>query len=267
MLRSAYRQGIPSVLAALLLLAAPPVEPAGAESALRVDHPERIGVVPASTYDVRRKRVGRAHLVIEQLEEGRIRLLNESGFTGGARTVMNVVLEPVEGEEKLRPMRQESRSFDASGQPLGVLIIDHEKGRASCYQPDGEKSGELELPEGDRVANVTLSLFFLPLVRREQEELSFQLFLCSGGSRLVDFVANLSPASRNGKRPNAMEVRYGPDFGIASMVARNFIPKLSMWFERDAPHQWVAHRVPLYGNGPEIYVVREGVPTRWLSDE
>ncbi len=240
---------------------------ARAESGLVIDRPAEIGVVPAATYDVGRHRVGRAHLVIEQLDDGRIRLLNESGFTGGARTVMSAVLEPVVGEQKLRPVRQESRSFDGSGQALGVLIIDHENGVASCYKPDGEKAGELELPEGDRVANVTLSLLFLPLVRREQEELSFQLFLCSGGSKLVDFVANLSPGSRNGKRPNAVEVRYGPDFGIASLVARNFIPKLSVWFDPAAPHQWVAHRVPLYGNGPEVFVVRDGVPTRWLGHE
>ncbi len=286
MLRAAHRGGMALVLAgfpltgtALVLTSLLPTGiavalssvllagHARAESALRVDPPEQLGVVPASTYDVRRQRVGRAHLVIEGLEQGRIRLLNESGFTGGARTVMNVVLEPVDGDGKLRPVRQESRSFDASGNPLGVLLIDHENGVASCYAPDGEKSSELELPRSDRVANVTLSLLFLPLVRREQEELSFQLFLCSGGSRLVDFVANLSPESRNGKRPNAMEVRYGPDFGIASMVARNFIPKLSMWFNPQSPHQWVAHRVPLYGNGPEVFVVREGVPTRWLSDD
>jgi hypothetical protein len=113
-----------------------------------------------------------------------------------------------------------------------------------------------------------LHLLFLPLVRGESDDVSFQLFLCGGGAKLVDFVGNLAPSSRNGKRRGrVVEVRYGPDFGFASMVARNFIPKLSFWFGPQAPHQWMAHRVPLYGNGPEVFVVREGVPPSWLGDE
>jgi hypothetical protein len=62
-------------------------------------------------------------------------------------------------------------------------------------------------------------------------------------------------------------VRYGPDFGIASMVARNFVPKLSIWYAPDAPHSWLAHRVPLYGKGPEVFVIREGIPPRRLGDD
>jgi hypothetical protein len=242
-------------------------EGAAAESALLVDPPDEIGVIPAATYDVQRRKVGAAHLVVEKLDDGRLRMLSDSGFTGGARTVMSALLRPVDGTGKLRPVFQESRSFDAEGRPLGRLSIDHEARLARCQKPDGALAGEIELPEEDHVANVTLSLLFLPLVRRDEEELSFQIFLCSGGSKLVDFVANLSPASRNGKRPHVIEVRYGPDFGIASMIARNFIPKLSVWFAPESPYPWVAHRVPLYGNGPEVYIVREGVPTRWLADD
>ena len=62
-------------------------------------------------------------------------------------------------------------------------------------------------------------------------------------------------------------MRYGPDFGIATLVARSFVPKLSFWFDAAEPHQWMAHRLPLYGDGPEVYVVRDGVPTRWLGQD
>jgi hypothetical protein len=180
---------------------------------------------------------------------------------------MNALLERADGNGRLRPLLQESRSFSADGSGMGVLSIDHARQRATCTNADGSSAGEVALPARDRVANLTLNLLFLPLVRREQEELSFQVFLCGGGPRLVDFVANLSPASRNGKRPALLEVRYGPDLGIASLVARNFIPKLSVWFDPDSPHRWMAHRVPLYGSGPEVFVVRDGVPTRWLADD
>lgn len=253
------------ILALALACVVPGV--AAAESGLLLDAPEVVGTIEASTYDVRRQRVGAAHLILEKLDDDRLRMASESGFTGGARTVRTALLEPVEGKRKLRPVFQDSRSFDAEGTPIGVLSIDHARGVARCTGPDGKLRSETELGPHDRVANFTLSLLFLPLARRETEEISFQIFLCSGGSRLIDFVASLSPASRNGKRPKALEVRYGPDFGIASLVARNFIPKLSVWFDPEAPHPWVGHRVPLYGNGPEVFVIREGVPPRWLSDD
>ena len=240
---------------------------AGAESELIVDYPQSFGVVPAATYDVERERVGKAHLVLEELDDGRVRMISESGFTAGPRTVLSVLLEPLEGERKLRPVLQESRSFDGTGASMGTLSIDHEKGFARCQDAEGKEISSVELPSPDRVANVTLSLLLRPLVSGEEDELFFQIFLCGGGAKLVDFVANLSPESRNGRKPPAMEVRYGPDFGIASLVARSFIPKLSIWYEPKAPHPWLAHRVPLYGKGPEIFVIREGVPPRWLGED
>ena len=99
---------------------------AAAESALRVGYPDTFGAVPAATYDVERKRVGEAHIVLEKLEDGRVRMFSESGFTAGPRTVLSALLAPVDGERKLRPLLQESRSFAASGAAMGVLSIDHE---------------------------------------------------------------------------------------------------------------------------------------------
>jgi hypothetical protein len=253
------------LLLAVVTLAA---GPAHGESALLLEHPDALGVVAASTYDTRRERVGKAHLSLDTLDGGGVRMASDSGYTAGARTVVYADFAGVDGSGKVRPVVQESRSFDDQGNPLGVLRIDHQRGVASCAGPDGELMSELPLPANDRVVNVALNLFFLPLVRGETDELSFQLFLCGGGARLVDFVANLAPDSgKRGDSRHLVEVRYGPDFGIATLVARSFVPKLSFWFDPQPPHRWMAHRLPLYGKGPEVFVVRDGVPTRWLGDE
>ena len=238
---------------------------ARAESDLVLDFPTMLGTTPASTYDVNRKRVGDAHLVVEELEDGKVRLISESGFTGGARTVVSALFQPIEDGRKLRPLRQESRSFDDARQPLGRLLIDHVEGVASCFDTDGNPSAELAIPSEDRVANTTLSFLFLPLVRGDTDEVAFQLFFCGLGTRFVTFTANRAPT--NGKDPNVVEVRYGPDFGFATLVAASFVPKLSFWFDPESPHRWLAHRLPLYGRGPEVYVIRKGVPPRWLKDE
>jgi hypothetical protein len=250
-----------------LLLAGLPA-PATADSALRMEYPQAFGPVPAATYDTERHQVGAARLVVERLENGDVQMVSESGYTGGAHTRVEALLTPVDDGTQLAPVLQESRSFDGEGTPLGVLLVDHRERRGSCRRGDGELVGEVDLPAEDRVANVPLNLFFMPLVRKESKEIEFQLFVCGGGPRLIDFVANLAPESRNGRRRSpVVEVRYGPDFGFATLVARRFVPKLSFWFDRKAPHRWMAHRVTLYGNGPEVFVIREGVPADWFSDE
>lgn len=264
MLLRCARRG-PALLLVLAALAAPS---ARADSALRLEYPSFVGTVPAATYDLEHHRVGKAHLVLEKLDNGHLRMLSDSGFTGGVRTVVTADLAPVDGTGRLQPMLQESRSFDPDGSPRGVLLVDHMHRKATCTGPKGENVGELTLPEEDRVANVPLNLMFLPLVRGEAKEVDFQIFLCGGGPRLVDFVANVAPEppdSADGGR--LIEVRYGPDFGLATMVARSFVPKLSFWFDAAEPHAWMAHRLPLYGNGPEVFVVRDGVPPRWLPVE
>jgi hypothetical protein len=261
--RIAFWRGSALVLATAALAAGT----GRAESDLLMDYPGVFGPIPASTYDVDRKQVGKARLVIENLGNGNVRISSESGFTGGARTIASAELVPAEDGHKLRPVLQESRSVDPEGNALGTLSIDHVKGIASCRNPDGETREKIPLPSNDRVANVPLNLLFLPLVRHEKEEIAFQFFMCGGRAHFMDFVANLAPSSRNGKPPQKfVEVRYAPDFGIATLVAQNFVPKLSFWFDPEAPHRWMAHRLPLYGKGPEVFVVRDGVPTHWLGD-
>lgn len=254
----------PALLLAAVVLAA---GTGRAESDLLVDYPGFFGSIPASTYDVDRKQVGGAQLLIEKLGNGNVRISSESGFTGGASTIATAELVPADHGHKLRPVLQESHSRDRDGNDLGLLSIDHVRGVASCRNPDGKIRDEIALPSNDRVANVPLNLLFLPLVRHEKKEVDFQFFMCGGGAHLMNFVANLAPSSRDGKRPqNVVEVRYGPDFGLANLVTQRFIPKLAIWFDPQAPYRWLAFRLPLYGKGPEVFVVRDGVPTRWLSD-
>lgn len=240
---------------------------ARADSTLRLDPPDSLGVIPAATYDVKRRQVGGAQVSIERQPDGNIALRSTSGFTGAAHTVLYSLLEPVDGGAKLRPVEQESRSFDTAGKALGVLRIDHRAGFGRCFDPQGTQVAELALPAEDRVANVALSLLLRPLVRRETEEVRFDLFFCGLGTRFVTFSARLAPESRDGGHHNALEVRYGPDFGVASFLARSVVPKLSIWYGGEAPYPWIAHRLPLYGGGPEVFVVRKGVPTRWLGDD
>jgi len=239
--------------------------PVAAESDLILDSPDAFGTIDGSTYDVNRQRVGDAHLVVESLDEGQVRMISESGFTGGARTVISATFEPASAPGKLRPRLQESRSYDPERRPLGRLVIDHRERVGRCFGPSGDQTAELEIPNDDRVANTTLSLLFLPLVRKETDEIEFQLFFCGLGTRFVTFTANR--IQNNGRPPNVVEIRYGPDFGFATMVASSFVPRLSFWFDPESPHRWMAHRLPLYGKGPEVFVVRKGVPPRWLGDE
>ena len=174
----------------------------------------------------------------------------------------------MEAGVSLRPVHEQSRSFDPEGKPLGVLSIDHVMARASCLSPKGELK-ELELPTEDRVANVPLNLLFIPLARGEVENVEFQLMTCSFGPRLLNFEAAVAPngnGSRNGSG-HVVEVRYKPDLGIISFMAKSMIPKLSVWFDPDASSPWLGHRIPLYTKGPEVFVIREGVPREWLGEE
>ncbi len=256
--RSAWRTAWP--LAALL--AAPLV--ASAESALRLEWPRITETASAVTYDVGRHDVGDAEVRIERTPEGNLRLESNSGFTGADRTRLRAELEPVADARWLRPVWQESRSFDHDGKLMGTLRVDHREGVARCMKPSGELVGSVALGESDRVANVTLNLLFLPLVRQEVDEARFDLFFCGLGIRTVPFVAER--VSQPAGAP-LVEIRYGPNLGFASSMARAMLPKLSIWFAPDAPHAWMGHRLPLYGNGPEVFVVRKGVPTAWLGHD
>ena len=245
---------------------------ARAESALRLVYPEVFGSVPAATYDTSRIRVGAAHLVLEKLDGGAVRIFAESGFDGGTRNVATARLEPSADRRTLQPVLQESRTFRGDGSVRGTLSIDHRTRVATCGRaPEGGgalATEKITLPASDRVANVALTLLFEPLLRAEAPSMAFQMFLCEGGARLMDFEAHVERRDTGAHGPGSLvEVRYRPDFGpIGSFVAERLIPRLSFWFDPTAPTPWLAYRLPLYSKGPEVFVVRDGVPTRWLAD-
>jgi hypothetical protein len=262
--------GLSAKLASGCVLLALAATPASARSGLEFDSPKAFETIPAATFDETQVRVGTAHLVVEQLGGGDVRMISESGIDGGARNIAVAVLEPTD-HGKVRLRSQESRSFDREGKPLGVMFIDHASGEATCSKP-ADASGHVEverlqLPDDDHVVNVPMHLLFEPLVRGEVSTVSFQLLLCRGGPRLMDFQARVVRRESGPDGHELVEVRYGPDLGmIVSLFARTMVPKLSFWFDATDGNQWLAHRIPLYSEGPEMFVVRRGVPTQWLAD-
>ena len=253
----------PIVFACVVVLAS---LAARAESAFEFDYPSRFGRVPAATYDDEGNRIGDADLLIERQDDGKVRIFTLSGRDGGARTVASALFAPTTRGRSMRLVRQESRSFDADGRPLGRLELDHVAGIGSCTRPDGGARVTLPLPREDRVVNVPMNLLFLPLVRGEVSSLQFQLFLCREGARLMDFEAWVAEDA-DAAAARLIEVGYGPDFGsVVSLVARNFVPELTFWFDRSKPHDWMGHRMPLYSGGPEVLVLRDGVPSQKLAD-
>jgi hypothetical protein len=244
--------------------------PALAESELVLPYPSSFGRIPATTFGTDQQRLGAANLVIEKLEEGGVRLLAESGVDGGARTIATAELVPIDEGRNLRLVSQSSRSFDSSGTALGVLQIDHDKREGSCTTPteNGVDVETVALPEHDRVANVPLTLLFDPLVRGASTSVEFQILLCRGGARLMDFHASVvRRESSSAENPDLVEVRYEPDLGmLVSFVARAVTPKLSFWFDPASPARWLAHRMPLYSDGPDVFVVRQGVSAALFKD-
>lgn len=233
---------------------------ARAESSFLLAYPTSFGHVGAATYDDSGRRIGGADLQIEHLEGGRIRLRSDSGERRGAQTTAFADLAPTEKGRGLRVLFEESRSLDEQGQPLGTLSVDHVRRVARCQDASGATVSKIGLPAADHVLNVPMNLFFKPLVRGDTRSLDFKLFLCRPNARLMDFRA--WAVRKDDHSP--IEIRYGPDFGIASGLIRHMVPKLSFWFDPRAPYRWMAHRIPLYSGGPEVMVVRDDVSTASL---
>ena len=236
-----------------------------AESAFLLPWPANMGRIPATTYDDHGAPLGEANLLIDQREDGSVRVFSQSGKEHGAHTIATAELTPVLPGETLRLARQESRSFDPSGRSIGALLIDHRARSARCMNANGALEAEVALDAEDRVVNVPLNLLFLPLVRGETSELRFQLFLCRNGARLVEFEAWVA-GHANGSARGPVEIRYAPDLGLLSPFAGQLVPKLSFWFDPRAPHGWIGHRLPLYTGGPEVFVVKQGISSASLAN-
>ena len=243
-----------------------------ADSELMLPYPAIYGKIPAATFDAGRRRVGDANLKVEKLEDGTVRLFVESGVDGGARTVATATLAPIANTNLLRPIFQQSRSFDADNKPLGVMSIDHITREATCSLPrsngQGMRTQRVRLPKHDRVANVPLNLLFDPLVKGDASTVDFQILLCRSNAKLLDFRARVVRKKEGSDgSEHLVEIRYGPDFGsVLSLLASAVVPRLSFWFDPALPNPWIAHRMPLYAGGPEVLVVRQGIETSILLD-
>lgn len=232
--------------------------PAHARSAFVLPPPHALESIPAGTYDDRGRRLGDAVLRWEKLPDGTVHMRAVSRIDGGARNTINAWFEPVDEKGDLRVLREDSLSYDSHGDPMTFVEVDHVQRRASCTPPPGsdEQPESIDLPPEDRVSNTTMSLLFQPLIHGETDRIEFQAFLCRGGARLMNFVALPGRRSDDGK---VVEIRFGPNLGrVASWFASMVVPKLRFWFET-GDGQYLAHRMPLYGGGPEVVISREGV--------
>jgi hypothetical protein len=273
-LNTRWTSGGSSVSGCLLALAAVLIsaEPVWADSELMLPYPGSFGTIPAATFNEGRQRVGDANLKVEKLEDGTVRIFAESGVDGGPRTVAIAMLAPIGDTNLLRPVSQESRSFDSNENALGAMSIDHTTGEAFCSSPqsgsDGMRTQRVTMPKHDRVANVPLSLLFDPLVKGDAATVDFQILLCRSKAKFIDFQARV--VRRDGAADgdeSLVEVRYAPDFGaFFSLLAKTIVPRLSFWFDPASANPWIAHRMPLYTDGPEVFVVRQGIETNTLLD-
>jgi hypothetical protein len=224
---------------------------------LRLAEPAIFGELFAATLDPEGAPLGPARLVVARDPRGRVVLESESAIEGQESVRLYALLEPADEAGALRPIEQRSRMLGADGALLAEMAIDHESGRASCSSDGREEV--IALPEGDRVANVPISLLLLPLARGEVARLEFQALVCRGGPRLLDVSAR-----RTGRvvRPDAgteaVEIEYAVELNpILAQIARPFLPRILFWIDPGAASDpWVAHQMPLYPKGPTVLVVR-----------
>lgn len=259
---------------------------ATAESGLTLRAPLPIEPMDATTFDVRGRAVGRSSFEVETGPEGRQRLRVVLAIEGGGRNVSEATMSPVGGpplggspiagaaagglagdsersprrSALLRLVEQRSQSTDATGATYPLLVIDHRKGRVSCYPDANDLSrGEhLEIEGEDRVVNVPMQLLFQPLVRGETDAVRFQLAACANGPVIHSMIAvRGGEFEREGRR--VVEVEYGPDFGrTVAWLASRLLPSFSFWFDA-ADGRYLGHRMPLHRTGPEVLLVRQGL--------
>lgn len=265
----AFESGARALLAALLWLAV--AAAASAASQLLLPYPAVFDDIDARTYDDDGKQVGAAFISIRRTKNQTVVMNIETHGAGAARNLAWAELGVVSQQRGpvLRLLRERSESFDEQGRSLGLMQIDHVGGKASCGPPEGSDREivQIELPSEERITNVPLNLLFLPLVLGRVDRIDFQLFLCRGGPRVIEFAATVV-----GERPppsddfRIIEIEYRPDLGpILSLLARGFLPKLSFWFDANGSGTYLAHRMPLFSKGPEVMIVRDGIAPSLLE--
>jgi hypothetical protein len=251
-----------------------------AESSVLLASPQLVQSIAATTFDKHGTAVGQSSFELETEEDGNQLMRVTLAIEGGGTNVSQAILSPVRSARAdkeaeaaetrsphpygpaggLRLVEERSQSTRADGVSLPLLVIDHKKGRVSCYPSDRERSEgqHVDIPEEDRVVNVPMQLLFLPLVRGETDATHFQIATCADGPVLHSMIAVAGPTiERDGRK--IVEIKYGPDLGkTVAWFASRLLPSFSFWFDAD-DGAYLGHRMPLHRKGPEILLVRQGL--------
>ena len=243
---------------------------AAADSSLLLESRLDFTPIRATTFDEDGRAVGESFLKTKLLEAGVYHIQIDLKFAGGGSNHSEAILvevpNPQDGEglgvetPRLRLTEQRAQAIRKDGVKLDLLVIDHLKGRASCYpsNPEDPVGRHVDLPSDDRIVNVPLQLLFGPLARGDVDELEFQIASCRKKPVIHEIRAVAGPRSRHRGR-NIIEIRYGPDLGRAlSFLASRLLPRFSVWLDADDA-TYIGHRMPLYRKGPEVLVLREGI--------
>ncbi len=245
----------PFVLCALLLW---PAAETRAESDLLLPLPQAMGAVDVDTYDEAGEvRVGPGFIQFETLDDDTVEFVGASGIEDAENTIIKALFERTPDGAQLRPLFQESRSFDAAGAPLGVMTIDHREGTGTCH-PTGSEPQSVDLPKADRVANVILAQALVPLAATGKGEAPFQILICRPTVRVVSAVARVQESAA-WNQSSLVEIRTGADLGpVLNKLLGPWLPSVSLWFDGGQP-AWLGHRVPLFAKGPTVTVLRADV--------
>ena len=249
-----------ALLSGLLLAHVP--RSALAASSLHVAAPDPLAIIDAATYDAEaRQRLGGGLAGWEEVEDGRLRFRAVTRIEGGPRTEATALFAPVADSSELQPIRQESRSYDSSGERVGTLIIDHEARHSTCERRD-EAPVSIELPKGDRVANVIVGAAMRDLLGEDDRATSeLQLVVCRFGGRVLDARARIVDTFRWDGR-EIVEIRLGADLGpLLGGLLGPFLPEIPMWFDQQR-NLWLGHRIPLHPQAPTVTVLRAEVAAR-----
>jgi hypothetical protein len=241
--------------------------PALGASALRLPFPTQFGEFDGETLDPEGARLGHARVSVARDPQGRIVVEGERGISGRESTRYHALLEPMDGGQLLRPLRQHTQTVDAQGATLAETLIDHETGLVTCTT-DGEHE-TLELAEEDRVSITSADFLLAPLARGEQDEITFQTLICAQGLHLVDVSARRTGrVVRPSEGTQVVEIEYKIKLNpIMALIARPFLPRILFWIDPAVSGPSVAQQVPLFPRGPTVFVVRRGIaPDLFLAN-
>jgi hypothetical protein len=236
-------------------------------SALRLSFPTHFGEFEGETLDPEGASLGAARVSVSRDPQGRIVVEGERGIRGQESSRYHALLEPMDGGQLLRPLRQHTQTLDAQGVTVSETVIDHQSSQGTCTT-DG-KQETIELAEEDRVSISSADLLLAPLARGELDEVGFQTLICSQGLHLVDVSARRTGrVVRPSEGTQAVEIEYKIKLNpIMALIARPFLPRILFWIDPAVSGPFVAQQIPLYPRGPTVFVVRRGIsPDLFLAN-